>query len=253
MQPGAAPGSIPGALPGATQKSGSRRGLFLLIGAVVLVAVLVVGGSLGLLAYYNSQHPGGNPSTGGTGASNTPAPTATTSNIIFQDALTSNTNGWSDDGTNCTFRNGSYHVKGAACFAPLTSPVGDATVSVAVKRISGPANEPYGLAIRHASQGNFYDFVITGDGSWAAFLHKGGNTSLLHPYTNNAAIHQGLGVSNVLKVMMSGSTFQCYVNGVQVGQFTDSSFASGAVGVSNLGTGTTVDAAFNDFEVDHNS
>ncbi|MEO7000769.1 MAG: hypothetical protein ABI068_03115, partial [Ktedonobacterales bacterium] len=238
--------------PGATPKSGSRLGLFFVIGGIVLVAVLVavllVVGSLGLLAYYNSQHPGGNSSTA-TGATATPG---VTSNIIFQDSLTSNTNGWADDGTNCTFKNGSYHVKGAVCLAPLTSPAGDATVRVSVKRISGAANEPYGLTLRHASRGNFYDFVISGDGAWAVFLHKGGNTSLLHPYTNNAAIHQGLGVSNILKVVMSGSTFHCYVNDTLVGQFTDSSFASGEVGVSNFGTGTTVDAAFNNFEVDRN-
>src|SRR5207248_10298543 len=36
--------------------------------------------------------------------------TATSSTPIFADPLSSNTNGWSDDGTKCAFTNGTYHV-----------------------------------------------------------------------------------------------------------------------------------------------
>src|SRR5205807_262721 len=36
--------------------------------------------------------------------------TATSGTPIFADPLSGNTNNWSDDGTKCTFTNGTYHV-----------------------------------------------------------------------------------------------------------------------------------------------
>jgi len=239
-------GAVAGA--GAAQKPASRGGLFLIIAGVVLIAVLLVVGALGLLSYYNSQHAGGGSSNVGSGATATSA--TTTSNVIFQDALTSNTNGWSDDGANCTFKNGSYQItNGYICFAPISGEITDAIVSVQVKQVSGPQTDPYGITVRHTSTGNFYNFDVASNGEWAFFIHKNGQATRLHDYTTNAAIKTGLNQTNTLKVAMKGSTFTLYINGQLVGQVTDATFASGKVGLES----SRPVADFNTFEVDRNN
>jgi len=42
---------------------------------------------------------------------------------------------------------------------------------------------------------------------------------------------EGVGQTNALKVVMRGATFDCYINNTMVARITDSSFASGDVGV----------------------
>lgn len=63
--------------------------------------------------------------------------------------------------------------------------------------------------------------------------------SFFTPFTFSPAIHQGLHVTNTLKVVMTGSHFDLYVNDVKVGQFDDSDLTTGVPGVLG-GPGITV-------------
>jgi len=80
-------------------------------------------------------------------------------------------------------------------------------------------------------QGSYYDFDIRSDGEWEFVKHQAGTLTRLQGDTFSSAILQGVGATNVLKVVMSGVTFACYVNNMLVAQLIDTTFASGDVGV----------------------
>jgi hypothetical protein len=144
---------------------------------------------------------------------------------IFQDSLSSNANKWSSD-SNCTFGAGGYHIKASfICFAP-TDQVTDAVGTVTVKQISGPTDTTFGLVFRHPNPHNYYAFEISSGGKWQFFkVVNSTNTTLASPQAN-AAIKTGLNVSNTIQVKCVAQNYTFYVNGTQVGQFSDQTFTT---------------------------
>jgi hypothetical protein len=219
----------------------SRTGL--IIGSLAVVVVLLLGG-LGVILLTSNSH--NQPGTTGVGVTATtaltPSPTPTPT-PLFQDPLTSNANGWSND-SNCFFQGGAYHIKdGFICYAPADS-VGDAAISVDVKQLSGPLLNPYGLVFRRTSTGNYYEFDIDGNGKWAFFRTVNNTGTRLVDYTANAAIKKGLNATNTLMVQEKGSHFTFFVNGTQVGNSDDPTFPSG---ISGLEAYDSIEVAFNNF------
>jgi hypothetical protein len=166
---------------------------------------------------------------------------------LFTDPLTSNTNSWAND-THCFFQPDGYHVKGGyLCYAPVGN-ISNGIVSVDVKQISGPITYFYGIVIRRTSRGNYYLFEIDSNGKWRFSKVVSSTFADVLPYVPNAAIHRGLNATNRLKVIMQGNNFTFFINGTQVGQATDSTFASGRCGVvDDISSGEVV---FTNFEVD---
>lgn len=197
-----------------------------ILGAVVVVA-LIVGGVLFVEHKQNST----TSSPTGVTLTTTPAATATPSqHVAFQDSLASNSNGWNED-ANCFFGAGGYHIKGGyICYAP-TNTVGNGTISVDTKQISGDLTLLHGITLHRASKGNYYSFGIDGNGKWDFYKSVNDQgTEVLSPSTSSA-IKTGLNASNTLKVTMSGSTYTFYINGTQVGSTDDSTFTTGDSGL----------------------
>lgn len=224
----------------------SRSGL--IIGMLLVVVVLLVSG-LGIALYaLNARNQQGQAGAGATATSplTTPSPTATPGGtILFQDPLTSNANGWLDSNGHCFFQDNAYHIKNSYyCLAPAGN-IADANISVQAKQVAGSLRYPYGIVFRRASSGNWYEFDIDSNSKWVFFKVVNGTLSTLVNYTPNAAIKGGLNTAKSLMVQAKGSHFVFFVNGTNVGDADDSTFASGSSGLSAGGPDTEV--AYNNF------
>lgn len=204
-----------------------RRGW--VIALVALLIVAVVGGLVAAVIAFSSDQNATAP---------TPTTAAPTPQLLFQDSLTSNTNGWytgSVDGGSCTFAADGYHItNNAICLAPAGA-LTNFNATVQVTQIKGPLTYAHGLMFRSPVSDRLdgYAFEIDGQGYWAFFKFVKGEPTRLHDFTSNAAIAHGLNATNTLQVVAKGSHFTFYVNGVQVGSFNDTTFASGEVGLDS--------------------
>lgn len=199
-----------------------------LVGLLIALIVAVVAGS-GVLVYLVAagQHNPSGPQGATASATNTAAATSNYS-IVFQDPLTSNANGWSND-SYCHFSSDGYHVTNRICYAPAGT-FTDFALSVQTTQVSGINREFYGVVFRRVSTGNYYAFQIDSNGKWRVIKVANNHGSELVPYVPNAAIHQGLHVQNTLAVRASGMHFEFTVNDTKVGQVDDATYASGKCG-----------------------
>ncbi len=143
---------------------------------------------------------------------------------------------------------GGVAVVNSAYFSGTT----DYQIDVDAEMDSTSANGQYGIfgiAFRVQSNGSFYSFQWNADPSraggsagdweiekWGSYL-AGGNTN----YTYGTWVH--------LTVVVSGNTFTCYLNYVQIYQVTDNSYTSGAVGVRTYAIANGNVARFKNFVV----
>lgn len=219
-----------------------KRSAAPIIIAVAIVGVLVLVGLSGVgLAFYRS-HQNNQSRHGAPVAGATPSPTA---NILFQDHFTDKTTGWSNS-SHCFYGSGGYHIKGSyICLAP-TDDFTDATITTDVKQISGSILSAYGITFRTQTNFDHYEFDIDSNGKWVLMRCVSDKCDRLVDFTANSAIHKGLNISNKLQVTTKGSQFTFYVNSVKVGEFTDSKFASGAVGLTGA---DQLEVVYNNFVV----
>ncbi len=170
------------------------------------------------------------------------------SNVLFSDSLTSDNGNWSTETPHCFYQSNAYHIKNNyICYSPAGD-ISDAVVTVQVEQVAGSTLYPYGIVFRRVSTGNWYEFDIDSNSKWLFSKSVNGTNTTLVDYTPNAAIKGGLNSSNTLRVEIKGSHFVFFVNGTQVGEADDSTFASGKVGLSANGTSTEV--AYTNFEID---
>lgn len=96
---------------------------------------------------------------------------------------------------------------------------------------SGPDPTVYGIIFRHVDDDNFYLFEIDGIGSYRLGKVIGGAYTTLIDPTGSDRVQPGQAM-NRLQVTAIGSRIVVGVNGVDVGEITDRTFAEGAIGVS---------------------
>jgi pectate lyase len=120
----------------------------------------------------------------------------------------------------------------------------DYTVSARVKPIAfAAANRSAGIAARARSTSDFYALVLTSSGA-AVQLQRvaGGGVTVL----GTAAVGGTTGTWRTLALNVQGSTLTALVDGAQVLQATDSTHASGRIGL----IATYASAAYDDVQVD---
>jgi hypothetical protein len=204
-----------------------RTGLIVgVVTVVVLVAALIGGGAL-YLAKSGAGTAGGVPAA-------TTAPTATpVPTVVYENSLLSPTLGWRNDGTHCAFKSDGYHIFGAyECFSPAGDQT-DATIEVQVKQAAGPTTGLYGIAFRADTKtGDEYFFGIDSASEWVFGKVANNKGSSISGITSNGAIHAGLNKTNVLEIVSRGSHFVFFVNGTQIGEGDDGTYASGAYGLA---------------------
>ncbi|HEY7781415.1 MAG TPA: hypothetical protein VIC85_14500 [Ktedonobacterales bacterium] len=241
---GAPPTAWPAPPPGSVVPPVRRHRVGLIVSlvtAAVLLTCTAVGIGVFLLRSFNpsaANQPVPGPALT---AVATPSPT-----VLFQDPLTTNTNGWAVETSHCEFTHGGYFINGRICYAPAGD-IQDGSVSVQVRQLSGPITWTMGIAFRRQSVGNYYAFGIYGNGQWVFYKAVNDNLTVLKPFTPSSAIHAGLNVTNRLRVVFSGTHFVFFVNDVQVGQFDDPTFTSR--GLVGLEASEHIQAVFNTFEI----
>ena len=114
------------------------------ITAGVVVALVVI--AL-VVSVYNQTHAKPTEPLSPASANATLTAAIATSDILLNDPLTSNANGWLSD-SHCYFAQDGYHDGGGyICFAPIEDQV-DGTESVTVSQIAGPDTYGYGLVFK---------------------------------------------------------------------------------------------------------
>jgi hypothetical protein len=101
----------------------------------------------------------------------------------------------------------------------------------------------FGLMFRSAGgYNNCYAFHINANGYYLIFKRVNGRTVLLtRDWTPHPAISKGVGAWNTLQVQAYGDYLSFSINGTQVDQFNDVSFARGYAGVKAFGDSASGD------------
>ncbi|HUY75184.1 MAG TPA: hypothetical protein VMV29_00320 [Ktedonobacterales bacterium] len=202
----------------------NNRNLFIGIGVAVVVILIAC------VAF--SQHGGG--LTGGQ---------STGPRVLYQDSLTDNPKGWQGNG--CSGQSDGFHVSSnAACIAPA-GVVGNADMSVTVSDSNPALDSIYGVVARVTSTTNSYVFAISPLGEWGFFKVSNGQTTPLQTFTQSSDVNPA-GAPNRMEIKASGSSFTLTINGKQLGQFTDSTFAAGGWG---LATGKDTEATYTNISI----
>lgn len=210
-----------------TRRVTARR--IALIGSLTALAVIAVVSSL-LVFAWNARH----------------APVN-----HFTDPLTSDTHGWTSSG-DCSFFGSAYHVNPAplegavVCFSP-TGSFANFDMHVTCESFGGPNNYGYGLAFRHVSRGDFYVFVMDGkDHAWF-IRYTNGEGQRISAIWQVPPVVQGARMRDTLQVVARGALLTGVVDGTALGTVTDTTYATGTVGVYSGAPGLNI--AFTDFEI----
>ncbi|HLZ80655.1 MAG TPA: hypothetical protein VKP04_03425 [Ktedonobacteraceae bacterium] len=165
--------------------------------------------------------------------------TATNGSPVLNDTLGFNTgNNWDEDqaqgGGGCAFTGGTYHAsidtKGFyfACIAQ-NSNFANFAYQVQMTILNGDAG---GLLFRaNSSAFHFYLLSITHDGSFDLFVSKDQNHSTDLNFGSSSAIKKGIGQTNLVTVVVRGSSIYFYINKQYAGSVSDNSYKSGQIGV----------------------
>ena len=110
----------------------------------------------------------------------------------------------------------------------------DFQLDVDAEHISGTDNKSAtGLIFRFVDWDNYYEFLVSAAGTCKLRKQANDVWEDIVGWTSNAAITAGVG-TNHLTVVAQGSSIVCLVNGEEVLNETDSSFAFGQIGVVGL-------------------
>ena len=104
-------------------------------------------------------------------------------------------------------------------------------LEVDAQLLEGDLGSSYGVLFRMQDTTRFYRFEITGDGLFMVERRDGeaGWTRFVDRWTESAAIKQGLGSINQLRVEALGTNISLFVNDQLVHQFSDTAYSSGTI------------------------
>lgn len=282
---GAAPGSTPAMLPAEPKTAApSRRapparpkrpliGRLITLAAILLLLALLTGlGTIGYRDYKNNQGEARATATASarsnaTATANAQA-RATATAPLFIDSLSSNTNGWSEDGTTSFFQGNQYHLHDPDPNQTLNSYYQGQTFSdfQAEVTITNHADANAGSPVPYAAglvlradpntPSDKYAFFVSPNGTYDFAYHdvnnfnnNGWNDLLSAPWATSSALHTGEGATNTLKVIAIGSSFTLFINGQQVAQVTDTNGGNTSGWIGLLVEGADMEAGFSNLRV----
>ena len=167
---------------------------------------------------------------------------------------------WINDGSGTwSVTGGVYRMTGTqpqistTRFSYYNAPQTDFIYEARVRKTQGNGNASMGLYFRSSNgteNQNAYVFNIHSNGSFMFYKYVAGVYYMITDWTSNPAILSGLGLWNTLRVEAQGSTFNLYCNDTLLGTYTDTSLATGAVGVKAYDTaGETDTVEFDDIRI----
>ncbi len=165
-------------------------------------------------------------------------PTATTSNILFQDDFSKTTGGWdtlSDIGL-IGYENNAFHFWVNETSMDYWSTPGlnftDVHIEVDATMKDGPEDNDFGVLCRYQDANNFYGLLISSDGYYGISKMKDGNHAIIEPsgMQFSDVIRTGK-VTNRIQADCIGDTLTLSVNGHKMQEIQDADFTSGDVGL----------------------
>ena len=108
-------------------------------------------------------------------------------------------------------------------------PATDFDVSVDAQQTSGGAKTHYGFIVRHTAPDSWYEFAVTGYGSFTISSTLTDEYKVLNFGTPSSAIK--IGEVNHLRLIGAGSQFTFYINDEVIAIVNDETLAEGTVGV----------------------
>lgn len=116
--------------------------------------------------------------------------------------------------------------------APQLGNLGDFSVEVDARRVSGPEDNDFGLLVRYQEDSDeFYALTISSDGFFAVQLWQGEVWEELVKWTESPAIRKGEKAVNRLKVECRGAEMRFSVNGTLLITLQDSTLSGGTLGL----------------------
>jgi hypothetical protein len=131
----------------------------------------------------------------------------------------------------------------------------DAEFEVEATPLEGPMDNGYGLLFRvDQEKSRFYEFKVSSDGYVLIGLCSDNclteQALVDRDWFASAAVEQGLGVTNRLKVIADGPILTFYVNEEQVGQVDDTTLTKGDIGLlAETFTPSGLRVAYDNFRV----
>ena len=179
--------------------------------------------------------------------------------VLYSDDFSDSSSGWdirSDESGSTDYVNGQYFIQINEEQLDVFSNPGSffaegIRIEVEAIKIGGDDDNDFGIICRYRDPQNYYYFVISSDGFFAAYRVINGETSFIGEdgWDSSSAINLGA-ASNTIRVDCVGSTFRLYANGTLLREVQDATFIDGDVGLI-AGTfdvpGTTI--AFDNFVV----
>lgn len=165
-------------------------------------------------------------------------PVPASGSVLFQDDFSNMTSGWdhvASPGGTMDYDSGVYRfLVNAPHFNYWSTPgkqFADVRIEVDVAKLEGPDSNRAGIVCRLSGE-QFYFFVISSDGYYAVGRTNGLESFLLgqDQMTPSPNINMGMAI-NHLRADCAGNTLTFYVNGFPISQVTDSTLASGEVGL----------------------
>lgn len=178
--------------------------------------------------------------------------------VLFQDDFSSTSSGWdrtTTDTGSTDYQDGGYRIYVATDYSSVWAnpgrSFGDVRVEAEGHKIGGVDDNEYGVICRYEDVDNFYAASISSDGFFAIIRIIDGEFGYLGSDGMQPTDLINLGsASNTIRFDCVGSTLTLYVNGSQLISVTDSSFASGDVGLYAGTFGTPgADILFDNFVV----
>jgi len=116
-------------------------------------------------------------------------------------------------------------------YAALNEPLfNNFTLDVDTVQVTGSPESSYGVLFRMNSPTEFYRFAIRNDGLYMIERHdRDGWTRFMKDWEPTAAIHQGIGQNNHIKIVAEGGAFAFYVNDIIVAQINDDRYTQGNI------------------------
>jgi hypothetical protein len=170
----------------------------------------------------------------------TPVPLpAGTSKLVYQDDFENPASGWPVVRTRdfqSEYAGGEYRVLvklQANQYWRAGAPfLGDFHAEVQARYKGGDQAKYYGMVFRFQDDENFYIFLVNPtSGTYILRKRERAAFSTLIGFTSSPSIQKGP-VPNLLRVVARGATLQLYVNDTLVGHATDSTFATGRIGLA---------------------
>ena len=126
----------------------------------------------------------------------------------------------------------------------------DAVIDAAGYFTTGSGKYEYGVVFRADADGKqYYVFTVTNDGKYNVALYKDEKYTDLIPYTASPLVKTGPTDFNFFTVVMRGAKFDFYLNDGFVGSVTDSTIASGYVGLFFYNAEANTGVGFDQFTI----